>query len=132
MMPIKILIRLIVVFLLGTSVILIGCQSNIDKDDRIVATIDDFEISYGNFEEQFEKIHPGKLVSKATEEMKKDVLDDMIEQQLILFEAYRLGYDQNEKVIQFITSKEKVLAGEALRNKEVDGKIIDEGVIGKL
>ncbi len=130
-MPIKILRRLLVKYLLVISVVLMGCQSNVNKENRIVAKINDFEITYGHFEDQFKKVHPGQRLLKATKEMKQSVLDNMIEQQLILFEAYRLGYDHNEKVLEYIVSREKVLAGEALRKREVDDKVISEEVIGK-
>ena len=56
----------------------------------------------------------------------------MIEQQLTLFEAYRLGYDRDEKVRQFVDGKERVLAGDALRKREVDDKVITEEVIAKV
>ena len=113
------------------AIIFTGCKDYVEKGDRIIATVDNFEITYGNFAEQYEKLHSGQPVSNATEEMKKAVLDDMIEQQIILFEAYRLGYDRDEKLLEFIRSKEKVLAGDLLRNQEVDGKILNEEVFTK-
>ena len=108
-----------------------SCKEAGDSNERVVASIDDFKITYRNFEEQFEKLHPGKLISKAPDEMKTDVLNDMIEQQLILFEAFRLGYDKDENILKYIKGREKVLAGDALRDQEVDGKIITEAMIDR-
>ncbi len=111
--------------------LLTSCQKKNDefKDAQVVAKIDDFEITYKDLSDQFQKIYPQQFLTKATQQVKQDIIDDMIKQHIILREAYRLGYDKNNEVIKLAEKKERILAGSALEKREAYDKVINEDAI---
>ena len=66
--------------------------------------------------------------AKAENSVKQAVLDEMIDQQLILMEAYRLKYDKNTEIINLVHEKEKELAADEFINKEINMEAVSENL----
>ncbi len=129
----EVIIRLTIVLCIGFLIIIFSCQKDSAKieDDQVVASINDFEITHKQFGDYFNKLYPHRAFSQANDSLKKNVLDGMINQQLTLLEAYRLGYDKDPEVEDYINKKERSLAAEALEDREIKNKVITEDVIKK-
>ncbi len=103
-----------------------------DNPDRVVGRIDDFKITYQDFAEQFKRRHGAKALEKADPDLRRKVLNEMIEEQITLFEAHRLGIDGDEKVLAVAREKERELAAKAWRRQEVDDRVITEPLLQRL
>jgi len=96
----------------------IFCRKQVEPS-RVVARINDSEITIQDFIDQFKLRHPELTLSQAEPSVKERVLQDMIDQQIILMEAYRLGYDKDAKVRTFLADKEQELAAQAYLDTEI-------------
>ncbi|NLP11850.1 hypothetical protein GX408_15730 [bacterium] len=96
----------------------IFCRKHVETS-RVVARLNDSEITSQDFIDQFKLRHPELTLSQAEPSVKQRVLQDMIDQQIILMEAYRLGYDRDAEVRAFLTEKEQELAAQAYLDKEI-------------
>jgi parvulin-like peptidyl-prolyl isomerase len=93
-------------------ILLAACQQQTEKPET-VATVDQFEITKTDLVNQFRVRHPELPFTTADKNLKQQVLDDMIDQQLIFMEANRLGYDRNSDIKAYIAEKEQELAADA-------------------
>lgn len=127
------IIRFTTILCIGLMIIILSCQKDSAKidDDRVVARINDFKITQKQLGDYFNKLHPRLTFSKASDSLKNIILNEMINQQLTLMEAYRLGYDKSPDVLDYLTKKERSLAGNALEEREVKNKVITEDVVKK-
>lgn len=98
------------------------------EPSRVVARINDSEITSQDFISQFKLHHPELTLSQAETSVKERVLQDMIDQQIILMEAYRLGYDKDAEVRTFLTDKEQELAAQAYLDKEIKLEPINDAL----
>lgn len=121
---------IIIVFLIlfiGLMIGLNSCQKGNDSESRVIARINGFEITYKDFKEQFSRLHPKKELDNVDQDLKQAVLEEMIDQQLILMEAYRLKYDKEAETLELLEIKERELAANALLSQfKVSEKITDE------
>jgi|GEM_PF-1041970 len=109
--------------------LLANCRKGAEPEGGIVARINDFKISYKDLADQFKRTRGDVTLEKADDATKRAVLDDMIKEQLTLFEAYRLGYDKDEKITAVAKEKEREIAAKALRKREIDDQLITEEVL---
>ena len=120
-------------FLLIVLVLLLmstfACHKAEREQDRIVARIDDFKITFQDFSDQFKRLRGDGTLAKADEASKRAVLNDMIDEQIKLFEAYRLGLDKDAKIMSVAAEKEREISAKALRKQEVDDRFINEEVL---
>jgi parvulin-like peptidyl-prolyl isomerase len=107
----------------------LSCSKVQDRNEETVASIDDFQITRQDFIQQFERLHGPDSFEKADETAKRAVLKDMIKEQITLFEAYRLGINNDEKILAVAREKERELAAKALRKREVEDAIITEALL---
>jgi parvulin-like peptidyl-prolyl isomerase len=105
------------------------CSKAKDQKEQTVASIDDFKITWQDFSEQYERLHGQDSFAKADDAAKRSVLNDMIKEQITLFEAYRLGINKDEKIMAVAKEKERELAAKALRKREVEATIITEQLL---
>ena len=103
-----------------------SCQKK--STDNIVARINNFEITFDDLVKQFNEKNYTDF-SKADDETKRKVLDDMIDQQITLFEAYRLDYDKDPEFTKFIKEKERELAADVLRKQEIEDKVLNNKLL---
>ena len=87
------------------------------------------KLLFKDFSQQFKAIHPNMELAKADSTLKRQVLDKMIEQQLLLMEAYRLNYDEEKEVTQFLDNKERELAAGVLEKQVLDMKPVNNELI---
>ncbi len=97
--------------LLISIFLLLECKKK-PEPEGIVARIDGFEITTTDFTNQFKIKYPNVPLTEATPQSKQKVLDEMVRQQLILMEAYRLGYDKDPEMINQLNEKEAELAAQ--------------------
>ncbi len=110
-------------------VFLLSCGKTEKEQVRVVASIDDFKITYDDFSQQFKRIKGEGALEKAEEKTKRAVLEDMIKEQITLFEAYRLGINKDQKILAVAREKEREIAAKALRSQEVDDRVINEELL---
>jgi parvulin-like peptidyl-prolyl isomerase len=109
--------------------VLLSCGKMPKDKDHVVARINDFKISYGDLADQFKRTRGDVTIEKADQATKRTVLNGMINEQLTLLEAYRLGYNKDEKIMAVAKEKERELAAKALRKREIDNQVISEEVL---
>jgi len=114
---------------IGAFIILITLFHSCHKEyPQIVARVNDMEITDDDLASQAARLYPLKPDTLTEKELKRNVLENMIDQQINLLEAYRLGYDKDEEVVETCKLKESELAGKQLLKMEVDDKILTEDV----
>jgi parvulin-like peptidyl-prolyl isomerase len=114
-----------ILFLFGMA----ACRRAEQVPNRVVASINDFKITEMDLSDQFRRTRGESALAKADQAAKRAVLDNMINEQIKLLEAYRLGIDKEEKLAGVIKEKEREIAGKALRLKETEDKIITEELL---
>jgi len=105
------------------------CQKKAQGPARVVATIDTFSITWQDLAEQYERVRGAGTFEGANPKDRRRVLEDMINEQVTLMEAYRLGLDRNEQVLAVAREKERELCAKALRSHEVDEPFLSEEVL---
>lgn len=121
--------RRITRFCLIVAISSLTCSKVEQKPQQVVASIGDFNITFQDFSDQFERLRGAGSLASADAAAKRKVLDDMIGEQIKLFEAYRLGIDKDEKILAVCREKERELAAKALRRQEVDDTIVTEALL---
>ncbi len=106
-----------------------ACRKTVQDSNRIVAGINDFKITEKDLADQFRRMHGEAAFAQADNAAKRAVLDNMINEQVKLLEAYRLGLDRDEKIAAVIREKEREIAGKALRQRETQDKYINEELL---
>ena len=109
--------RFISIFLLLGVIYWISCGTN---DNTIVARVDNFTIHLGDLKEQT----AGKPARKAVNY--EEILERLVNNQLKIIEAYRLGIDKEEDIQVKIAETEKRLVYNALIEKQLIEKFITE------
>ncbi len=115
--------------LIGVLSITLACSRRAKEPQDIVAKIDDFPITFQDFSEQWQRSNRNLPLDQASKEQKLAVLDEMIDEQVTLLEAYRLHYDQKEPMAKMAKEKERELAGRALRKHETEDAILTEQLL---
>jgi parvulin-like peptidyl-prolyl isomerase len=108
---------------------LLSCGKEGKDQGRVIASIDDFKITFQDLSDQFKRTRGDSALEKADIAARRIVLDEMIKEQVTLLEAYRLGINKDEKVLAVAREKERELASKALRKQEVDDRIISEELL---
>ena len=108
-------IKIFLVLIFGLVIIQNSCRIKPEDEAlRPIAQVKNFTITSKDFIDQFEKTQPNIKFNDADSSLKRKVLDDMIEQQILLMEAYRLKYDKEKEAVQLFETKERELAANAL------------------
>ncbi len=123
--------RLLFFGFIAAALCLMVCAKT-DGPDRVVGRIDDFKITYQDFAKQFKRRHGEGALEKADAASRRKVLNEMIDEQITLFEAYRLGLDRDEKILAIAREKERELAAKAWRRQKVDDRVITEPLLQRL
>jgi peptidyl-prolyl cis-trans isomerase C len=125
-------------------IIFYGCGSK-QKQKNIVARVNNYEITLGEFEEEFENSIYGQ---QDTSEARQQFLDNLINRKLILQDAQRKGLDKDKEFLKMIErfweqsllklaldKKSKEIAGSTLVSdkeiREVYDRMISEGKTDK-
>jgi len=83
--------------------IIFGCSSDNKTDKaRVIATINDFQLTEGEFQKKFIKEMRYSSTYKATSEAKEKFLQTIIKKELLIQEAKKLGLDKEKKFISAI------------------------------
>ncbi|NLP12166.1 hypothetical protein GX408_17330, partial [bacterium] len=123
--------RLLFFCFTAAAICLMVCAKH-DRPDRVVGRIDDFTITYQDFAEQFKRRHGEAALEKADPASQRKVLNEMIDDQITLFEAHRLGVDRDEKIAAIAREKEREFAAKAWRRQEIDDRIVTESLLQRL
>jgi len=104
-------------YLLAFIVVLLGAYlscSSPDKEDMVVATVEDVEISVADFEKVAEIIDREYLPDTNSIEGKKELLDYMIAKEVMALRAEDLGYDKDKRYVGFWESYKNPFMVQAL------------------
>ncbi len=112
---------------LCTLLLVPSCHKKEEKT-KVVARINELEITEQDLITQFNARQPQMDFKTAEQSVKQAVLNDMIDQQLLLLEAYRLGYDKNAELVKLVQEKEQELAAEAFIEKEANAEPVTENL----
>lgn len=87
-----------IIFLL-TVILISGCGSQLPKDRKILAKVNNYEITLNEFEEEFRESPYSK---DNTETARKDFLEVLIGRKLILQDAQQKGLDKEKEFLKMI------------------------------
>ena len=118
----------IVLLLLCALAGLTSCHKK-SENPAVVARVEQFDITTNDLLDQFKARYPDQAVERANKSLKKRVLDDMIDQQLILMEAYRLGLDKSDTLKKDLAEKEQELATEEFLQQTAKPERISEDLL---
>ena len=123
---VRFVISFTILVLLITAVFL-GCG----KKDKVIAKVGEFKITESEFKEAFvARYHTEDNAQKQSFRERKDFLDTLIDQKLILSDAYRKGTDKNEEVLEAKkAAQERIAVQKLLYEKEIVNKIITDASI---
>lgn len=85
-------------FILLLALFVLGCQ-NQPKDKIVLAKINNYEITFDEFNEEFNE---SSYAADATVESKKDFLHNLINRKLILQDAQKKGLDKDKSFLKMI------------------------------
>jgi len=103
--------------------LIVGCSSSSTKDKKILAKINNYEITLDEFQEQFKE---SSYSRDSSAESKKEFLKVLIGRKLILQDAERKGLDKKKEFLNMIERFwEQSLLKLALQDKsqEISGSI---------
>jgi len=121
--------RILLPALIILAATLIVCGVKRQGKDRVVAKIGEFKITYQDLADQFKSQQGDSAFARADQAARRRLLDGMIDEQITLFEAYRLGIDRDPAVLAVTREKEREIAAYALRKREIDDQIVTEEVL---
>ncbi len=123
---IKFVISFTILALLITAAF-VGCG----KKDKVIAKVGEFTITESEFKEAFvARYHTEDNAQKQSFRERKDFLDTLVDQKLILADAYRKGIDENEEVQEAKkAAQERVAVQKLLYEKEIVNKIITDASV---
>ena len=120
-------VTILTIFLLAVTMLIIGCG----KKEKYVAKVGEFTISQSEFKDQFISRHRAQeKAEQQTYRERLDFLNTMIDQKLMLADAYRKGLDKKEEILEAKkTQQERVAVQELLFEREIVDKILTEALI---
>ena len=120
-------VTIITIFLLAATMLIIGCG----KKEKFVAKVGEFTITQSEFKDQFIARHRAQeKAEQQTYRERLDFLNTIIDQKLMLADAYRKGLDKKEEILEAQkTQQERVAVQEILFEKEIIEKIITEAML---
>ena len=93
-------------FLIALSFILAGCgfksgtQEN--QDNRIVAKIDDYELTVSDFKEEAAVLYSNRYPLDNPDVAKKELLEDLIRKKILIQEAQKQNFDKDKAFMKEI------------------------------
>ena len=107
--------------------VFVGCG----KKDKVIAKVGEFTITESEFKEAFiGRYHTEDNAQKQSFRERKDFLDGLVDQKLILTDAYEKGLDQNEEIVEARkAAQERIAVQQLLYEKEILDKVINEASI---
>ena len=113
--------------LAGLLSVFIACQKkDTGYDHNIIAKINDSKITFQDFSDYFKQKYPKKNLINASDSLKNNLRNDMILQQILLMEAYRLKYNKDIDIVKFVDEKERELAATAMLKQITTPKRVTE------
>ncbi len=113
---------LILIFIAVLMVSLFSCVEDVESDGKVLAKINDFELTAGEFQRQLADEMDLDRNFKLTKESREEYLDVLIRKELLIQEAVKLNLDRKEKFIQAI---ERYWESMLIRDlMEIEGKKI--------
>jgi len=109
-------------FLLLTVIAFVQCK----REEKLVARVATTAITIGDFEDEFAKGKTAEAIKRSTLEDKRKVLDQMIDQQLKIINAYQLKTDTIRSVIDQVNARARGLMFNRLVELQVIQKIVPE------
>jgi len=89
--------------MVGLAVLLAGCPSGPPREkERVLARINDFELTLSEFEEQLAGEIEMNSDYKLTQEAKTQFLEQLVRKELLIQEAQRLKIDRRDKFVKGI------------------------------
>lgn len=119
----KVVFFIVIVLSLG---VIIGCSN---REEKILAKIGDRVITIGDFENDFIKGKAKSVIETASDSMKLEHLNKMIDKELKILEAYDKNLDQDSILVLRMKDREKNEVGRKVWLKEVVEKVITESEI---
>ena len=99
-----------------------GCANDQDENMKVLAKINDYELTLKDFETQLASNLEFEKDFKLTQKAKKQFLDNLIEKELLIQEAIKLKLDRNKK---FVTAIQRYWEATLIKNLiELKGKEI--------
>jgi uncharacterized protein YdiU (UPF0061 family) len=90
-------------YVIGMLVLLmIACTREPSKEKDVLATVNDFKMTLGEFQRLLASDMKNDPELKMTDQVKSSYLNDIIQKEILIQEAKRLKLDQREKFIQTI------------------------------
>jgi hypothetical protein len=116
--------KLLFMLISGLFLYLSGCAKDQDENGKILAKINDYQLTLKYFETQLASNLEFERDFKLTQKAKKQFLDNLINKELLLQKAMELKLDRNKKFIQAI---ERYWAATLIKNlMELKGREITE------
>lgn len=115
---------------LALMLLLVPAVAARDGDGLVLARVDGEPITLGRLRADFEERHQRHLRMLGGEDVIRDFLNAQIERQLFVDEAYRLGLDEDPRIVELVEAQRVRLAGEWLYESEVNDRVkITDGMI---
>lgn len=110
------------------SLALVACKPQSEKAGKVIAEVDGKAITVKDFNAELENVPPQYKAMAQSPQGKKELLDNMIVQQLVLEQAKKDGIDKSKEVADRIEDlKKKVIVQTYVKKKiEQDLKVSDE------
>lgn len=115
--------RPLCLFFLFLSLSLLGCSQEPPRSGKILARINDYNLTLDEFQRQLAADMEWDKDFKLTKEAKRDFLEELIRKEVLIQEAKRLNLDRKEK---FVRAIERYWESTLIRNlMDLEGKEID-------
>jgi parvulin-like peptidyl-prolyl isomerase len=111
--------KLLYLVLIGL-VAVTGCAK--DESKKVVARVGERTITVGDFREAYFKVPPNYLPDVGGDEGRKKFLDDLINREALILEAYERGLDKSEGVREQLEEIQRQILLRELYDKEVIAK----------
>jgi uncharacterized membrane protein YfhO len=89
-------------FIILMSMVLLGCAKDNAKEDKILCTINGYNMPLSEFQRQLAEEVEFDRDFKLTQEAKKAFLEELIKKEILIQEAKKLKLDRREKFIRAI------------------------------
>ena len=92
-------------------------------DGLVLARVDGEPITLGQLRTDFRERHQRHLRMLGGEDVIRDFLNAQIERRLFVEEAYRLGLDEEPRIVELVEAQRDRVAGEWLYDSEVTDRV---------